>query len=122
MADLFDFNHGGATHPGARAVVHPVADRRRHTVRYRVLTETDEHIILDDGYPYDERTGTVCGPAGRSTRHNRRVATEGSAMFASRSPAVRGLDRQHVQAGPAYGRAQILERAATALRRLLQRG
>ncbi|MFC4905105.1 hypothetical protein [Kocuria oceani] len=122
MADLFDFNHGGATHPGARAVVHPVADRRRHTVRYRVITETDEHIILDDCYPYDKRTGTMCGPAGRPTRHNRRVATEGSAMFASRSTAARGPDRQHAKAGPAYGRAQIPERAATDLRRLLQRG
>lgn len=122
MADLFDFNHGDTTHPGARAVVHPVADRRRHTVRYRVLTEPDEHIIRDDGYPYDKRTGTACGPAGRPTRHNRRVATEGSAMFASWSPAVRGPGRQHAQAGPAYSRAQILERAATALRRLLQRG
>lgn len=122
MADLFDFNHGGATHPGARAIVHPAADSDRHAVRYRVVTETDEHIVLDDGYTYDKRTGVMCGPAGRPTLQNRMVATEGSAMFASWSRTAGTPDRQHPHAIPAHGRAHFLQRAITAVRRFLQRG
>ena len=83
MADLFDFNHGGATHPGSRAAVHPGADSGEHVVLYTVVTETDRHIVLDDGFTYDKRTGVVQGPAGRPTLQNRVTATEGSAMFAS---------------------------------------
>ena len=105
MADLFDFNHGGATHPGARAIVHPAADSDRHAVRYR-----------------DKRTGVMCGPAGRPTLQNRMVATEGSAMFASWSRTAGTPDRQHPHAIPAHGRAHFLQRAITAVRRFLQRG
>ena len=83
MADLFDFNHGGATHPGARAAVHPGAGSGEHAVLYTVVTETERHIVLDDGFTYDKRTGVVQGPAGRPTLQNRMTATEGSAMFAS---------------------------------------
>ena len=89
MADLFDFNHGGTTHPGARAAVHPGADSGEHVVLYTVVSETDEHIVLDDGFTYDKRTGVVQGPAGRPTIQNRMTATEGSAMFASWSEIAR---------------------------------
>lgn len=122
MADLFDFNHGGATHPGARAIVHPAADYDRHAVRYRVVTETDEHIVLDDGYTYDKRTGVVCGPAGRPTLQNRVVATEGSAMFDSWSRTAGTPDHQHPHAIPVHDRVPFLQRAFTAARRFLQRG
>ncbi|MGQ1795863.1 hypothetical protein ACT4S5_01805 [Kocuria oceani] len=118
MADLFDFNHGGVTHPGARAIVHPAARCDRHAVRYTVIAETDEHIVLDDGYIYDKRTGAVRGPGGRQALQNRRVATAGSAMFASWSRSA----QHHPQDDPAHGRAHVLERTATALRRLLPRG
>jgi hypothetical protein len=66
VADIFDCNHGGATHPGARAIVHPAAKSDEHVVRYRVVAESDEHITLDDGYTYDKRTGVVRGPAGHA--------------------------------------------------------
>ena len=91
-------------------------------MRYRVVTETDEHIVLDDGYTYDKRTGVMCGPAGRPTLQNRMVATEGSAMFASWSRTAGTPDRQHPHAIPAHGRAHFLQRAITAVRRFLQRG
>jgi hypothetical protein len=83
VAGIFDFNHGGATHPGARAIVHPAAESDEHVVRYRVVAETKEHITLDDGYTFDKRTGVIRGPAERPALQNRLVATEGSAMFAA---------------------------------------
>lgn len=74
-------NLGGATHPGARAVVHPGLRSDEHTVLYRVVSETAETFTLDDGYTYDKRTSMVRGPAGRTALHSRMAVTEGSAMF-----------------------------------------
>jgi hypothetical protein len=122
VSDLFDFNHGGATHPGARAIVHPAADCDKHTVWYRVTGEGEEHITLDDGYAYDKRTGAVCGPAGRPILQNRRVATEGSAMFACWSRTAEDPGHQRPQVMPVRGRANFLKRLNTAFLRFLRRG
>jgi hypothetical protein len=123
MADLFNFNDGGATHPGARAVVHPGADSGVHVVQYRVVAETQEHIILDDGYTYDKRSGAVRGPAGRPTLQNRVAVTEGSAMFASWSRIAgvphRWRRRPTPSGGPAPARAA--QRALRVVLRFLRR-
>jgi hypothetical protein len=116
VAELFDFNHGGATHPGARAIVHPAADSDEHVVRYRVVAETSKHITLDDGYTYDKHTGAVRGPSGRPTLQNRRVATEGSAMYASWSRTAQAPDQQHLQTISVHSRAHILKRVLAAIR------
>lgn len=123
MADILDFNHGGATHPGARAVVHPAADSDEHVVLYTVITETDEHIILDDGYTYDKRTGVVQGPAGRPTLQNRVAVTEGSAMFASWSRIARIIPQQYPHGTPSKGvvPAPIPQRRFKALLRIFGR-
>ena len=124
MADLFDFNHGGATHPGARAAVHPGADSGEHVVLYTVVAETDAHIVLDDGFTYDKRTGVVQGPAGRPTLQNRVTATEGSAMFASWAGIAqlprRPLPHGTPDGGPA-SRGAPQRRVRTLLRRLGRR-
>ncbi|MEX5303281.1 hypothetical protein [Kocuria sabuli] len=121
MADLFDFNHGGATHPGARAIVHPGADSGEHVVRYSVVAEGDEHITLDDGYTYDKRTGAVRGPAGRPTIQNRRAVTEGSAMFASWSRIAVAPRRRRPHSTPGRDRVSPSGRALTAVLRFLGR-
>ncbi|MFI7495779.1 hypothetical protein ACH9D2_13830 [Kocuria sp. M4R2S49] len=124
MADLFDFNHGGATHPGARAAVHPGADFGEHVVLYTVVAETDEHIVLDDGFTYDKRTGVVLGPSGRPTLQNRMTATEGSAMFASWSGIARLPHRPVPDGAPGGGSAPPgapQRRIRTLLRRLGRR-
>ncbi|MFI7582817.1 hypothetical protein ACH9DO_03375 [Kocuria sp. M1N1S27] len=105
MADLFDLNHGGATHPGARAAVHPGADPGEHVVLYSVVAETAEHIVLDDGFTYDKRTGVVQGPAGRTTLQDRMAATEGSAMFDSWSRTARLPPRRAPRRAAALRRA-----------------
>ncbi len=120
MADLFDFNHGGATHPGARAAVHPGADPGEHVVLYTVVAETEDHIVLDDGFTYDKRTGVVQGPAGRRTLQNRVAATEGSTMFAAwarlarppRRPAPDGVPgvRPAPRGAPGRGVRALLHR------------
>lgn len=123
MADLFDLNHAGATHRGARAIVHPGADSDEHVVRYSVVAESDEHITLDDGYTYDKRTGAVRGPAGRPALQNRLAVTEGSAMFASwsRIAVVPRLPRPHSTPSQRRGRVHPFERALTAVLRFLGR-
>ncbi|KLU08490.1 hypothetical protein [Kocuria sp. SM24M-10] len=123
MADLFDFNHGGATRPGARAIVHPGADSGEHMVRYHVVTETKDCITLDDGYTYDKRTGVVQGPGGRPTLQNRVVVTEGSVMFASWSHTARTPHRSHRRSTPggAMGPLRASRRATRALLRFLGR-
>lgn len=124
MADLLDFNHGGATHPGARAAVHPGADSGEHVVLYTVVAETDEHIVLDDGFTYDKRTGVVQGPAGRPTLQNRMTATEGSAMFASWSPIAQQPRRPFPAGAPGGGsgpQGAPERRLRTMLRRLGRR-
>jgi hypothetical protein len=120
MADLFDFNYGVTTHPGARAIVHPGADSDEHMVRYRVVAETDEHITLDDGYAYDKRTGEVRRPAGRPTLQNRLAVTEGSAMFDSWSRTAEVPHRQRPRSRPNHGRAHHSGRALTAALRFLR--
>lgn len=119
MADLFDFNLGGATRPGARAIVHPGADSDEHTVRYRVVAETKDHITLDDGYTYHKRTGVLQGPGGRPTLQNRVVVTEGSVMFASWSRAARTPHRPHRRSTPS-GRMGLLRASRRAARVLLR--
>lgn len=123
MADLFDFNHGGATHPGAHAVVHPGADCAEHVVLYTVVTETQQHITLDDGYTYDKFTGVVRGPAGRPTLQDRLAATEGSAMFDSWSAIAQEPPRRHPAGEPARGQLPrgSSRRRLRALLRLLGR-
>lgn len=117
MADLFDFNHGGATHPGARAIVHPGADADEHVVRYRVVAETEKHITLDDGFTYDKRSGAVRGPAGRPALHNRLAVTEGSAMFACWARTAEVPHRRSPRSMPGHGRAHAsARRLATVLR------
>lgn len=81
MPDRPFLNDGGATHPGARAVVHPGVRSGELTVLYRVVSETAETFTLDDGYTYDKRTSTVRGPDGRTALNSRMAVTEGSAMF-----------------------------------------
>lgn len=120
MADLFDLNHGGATHPGARAAVHPGADPGEHVVLYTVVAETAEHIVLDDGFTYDKRTGVVRGPAGRTTLQDRMAATEGSAMFASWSRTARRPPRRFSSRGSAL-RGAPRPRIRTVLRLLGRR-
>lgn len=117
MADVFDFNYGGATHPGARAIVHPAAQSDEHVVRYVVVAVTEQHFTLDDGYTYDKRTGVVRGPAGRPALHNRVAATEGSAMYAAWSRTAHTPDRQRPPAVPARSRKRVL----FTLQRLLKR-
>ena len=123
MAGLLDFNHGGATHPGARAIVHPAAKSGEHVVRYLVVTETEKHIVLDDGYTYDKRSGVVQGPAGRLALQNRLMVTEGSAMFASWSPLARVPRGQHRYRTPGCGPAPLRssQRGLRAVLRLLGR-
>jgi hypothetical protein len=121
MADLFDFNHGGATHPGAHAVVHPGADSAEHVVRYTVVAETQQHITLDDGYTYDKFTGVVRGPAGRPTLQDRLAVTEGSAMFDSWSAIAGDPPRRHPPGAPGRGtspRGSVRRRLGALLRRL----
>lgn len=118
MADIFDFNHGGATHPGARAIVHSAAESDEHVVRYVVLAATEEHITLDDGYTYDKRTGMVRGPAGRPALQNRLAATEGSAMFAAWSRTAQAPKQHRPQATPAHS----LKRVLFTVQHLLKRG
>ena len=115
MADLFDSNRGGATHPGARAIIHSAADSEEHVVRYRVVAEAEEHSTLNDGYTYDKRTGAVRGPAGRPALQHQLTATEGSAMLASRSRTAGASRRQRPHATPSY---EGLLRACTAPSRL----
>ena len=123
MASVFDFNHGGATHPGARAIVHPGADSDEHVVLYCVVTETEEHITLDDGYTYDKYTGVVQGPGGRPTLQNRLAVTEGSAMFASWSRIARMPHRQATHSTPSCRLVPSTgrQRGLKALLRLLER-
>ena len=121
MADLFDFNHGGATHPGARAAVHPGAGSGEHAVLYTVVTETERHIVLDDGFTYDKRTGVVQGPAGRPTLQNRVTATEGSAMFASWSEIARQPRRPDGRTEGSAPRRAPARRLGPLLRRLGRR-
>lgn len=123
MSDLFDLNHGGATHPGARAIVHPGAVSDEHVVRYSVAAESDEHITLDDGCTYDKRTGAVRGPAGRPALQNRLAVTEGSAMFASwsRIAVVPNRWLPHFVSSQDPDRTHPSERARTALLRFLRR-
>jgi hypothetical protein len=117
MADLFDFNHGGATHPGARAIIHPGAASDVHVMWYSMVAQNDKHITLDDGYTYDKRTGVVRGPAGRPALHNRMAATKGSAMYAAWSRTAHTPDRQRPPAVPARTRKRVL----STLQRLLKR-
>lgn len=119
MADLFDFNHGGATRPGARAIVHPGADFGEHMVRYRVVAETENCITLDDGYTYNKRTGVAQGPGGRSTLQNRVVVTEGSVMFASWSRTAQTPHRSHRRSSPSRGTGPL--RASRRVARVLLR-
>ena len=81
MPDRNHLNHHGATHPGARALVHPGVRTGEITVPYTVVSETAETFTLDDGYTYDKRTSAVLGPDGRTALHRRMAVTEGSAMF-----------------------------------------
>ena len=81
MPDRNHLNHDGATHPGARALVHPGVRSGEITVLYTVVNETSETFTLDDGYTYDKRTSAVLGPDGRTALHRRMAVTEGSAMF-----------------------------------------
>ncbi len=81
MPDRPFINDGGATHPGARALVHPGVRSGELTVRYTVVSETTETFTLDDGYTYDKQTSAVRGPAGRTALNTRMAVTEGSAMF-----------------------------------------
>ncbi|MEX5304354.1 hypothetical protein RF644_01225 [Kocuria sp. CPCC 205258] len=120
MADLFDFNHGGATHPGVRAAVHPGAGSGEHAVLYTVVAETERHIVLDDGFTYDKRTGVVQGPAGRPTLQDRMTATEGSAMFASWSRTAQRPRRPDGRPG-GRPRSAPARRLGSLLRRLGRR-
>jgi hypothetical protein len=81
MSDRPFLNDGGATYPGARALVHPGVRTGELTVRYTVVRETTETFTLDDGYTYDKQTSTVRGPAGRTALNTRMAVTEGSLMF-----------------------------------------
>lgn len=81
MPDRNHLNHAGATHPGARALVHPGVRSEEITVLYTVVSETDESFTLDDGYTYDKHTSAVRGPDGRTALNGRMAVTEGSAMF-----------------------------------------
>ncbi|GEO93363.1 hypothetical protein [Kocuria flava] len=123
MADLFDFNHGGATHPGARAIIHPGAASDVHVMWYSMVAQNDKHITLDDGYTYDKRTGAVRGPAERPGPQNRLAVTEGSAMFDAWSDIAVVPRRRRPYSMPTQSRgwAHPYERAVTALLRLLRR-
>lgn len=81
MSDTLDFNDGGDTRPGTRAVVHPGSGSCRHVVLFHVVSETADHFILDDGFTYEKRSGAQTGPAGMPTLQGRFALTEGSATF-----------------------------------------
>lgn len=81
MPHRTSLNRDGATHPGARAVVHPGMRTGELTVLYTVVSETAETFTLDDGYTYDKLTSMARGPNGRTALHDRMAVTEGSVMF-----------------------------------------
>ena len=89
MTDPLSVNYGGATHPGARAIVHPGMLAAEHAVARQVVQQTATTFTLDDGYTYDKVSCRVVGPGGQPSLLNRMAVTEGSAMYSSWSHLTR---------------------------------
>lgn len=83
MTDVIALNIDGATHVGARAVVHPgVTVPDGQLTMHRLVEVNGEYMTLSDGNVYCSRTGGPKGYYGNPSLTHRVALTEGSPMFA----------------------------------------
>jgi hypothetical protein len=82
MTDVIALNIDGATHVGARAVVHPgLQALEGQLMMHRIVAICGDYMTLSDGHVYCARTGGPKGYYGNPSLTHRVALTEGSPMF-----------------------------------------
>lgn len=85
MSEPYDFNAGGSTAPGTRAVVIRGGYTLR-TERHTVVAESEDTVTLEDGTVFATADGLIqgqseLGPEAEDGLHPTRIVTEGHPEF-----------------------------------------